>query len=148
MASKANLPKSGAISKGYNFASNWEQVFASSSFNLAQPHCPRFKFTISVHMHLIFLQILFTIITLSKLQIRSDRIGSDPFDMDFDIVLSFFARSAEHAINGAAASGHCNPIAFRRRATLPSQFGQIIYKCKFIYLFLFHCPHEFISIIT
>ncbi|CAL9027468.1 unnamed protein product [Prunus brigantina] len=25
MASKANLPKSGAISKGYNFASNWEQ---------------------------------------------------------------------------------------------------------------------------
>lgn len=68
--------------------------------------------------------------------------------MDFDIVLSFFDRSAEHAINGAAASGHCNPIAFRRRATLPSQFGQIIYKCKFIYLFLFHCPHDFISIIT
>lgn len=69
MASKPGVPKSGAISKGYNFASHWEQVLLLPSFS----NWPKFKFFMSVHAHLSFVQfVCYNYNYQASYQIRSD----------------------------------------------------------------------------
>lgn len=78
MASKPGVPKSGAISKGYNFASHWEQVLFLLVLHLhlhlpSFSNWPKFKFFMSVHAHLSFVQFVCYNYNYQALyQIRSD----------------------------------------------------------------------------
>lgn len=79
MASKPGVPKSGAISKGYNFASHWEQVlFLLPSFS----NWPKFKFFMSV---VCTCASEFCTICLLQLQLSSfvsDQIRLDPLNLN------------------------------------------------------------------
>lgn len=103
------LPKSGAVSKGYNFASSWEQVTRSPILDFATP---RNSWPPSIHMSDILEWIC-------EFGIRSSPVGVlNP------LFLVFASLPAECAPHGAAEGRDLGAFQCCRRETLPSSSGE------------------------